>query len=287
MSGTDHLTPAPRYFSICLPRPLWTGLAAVVLTIVAGGLWIGVPIYRQRVAIREIERAGGNVVYMESGQDWLFRWLGDDGMSGLAEVAGVSLSETEFIDADLESIRVLNRIRRLNLRSTRVTDAGCRHLEVLVSLQELNLDDTKVSDAGLPHLERLKRLEYLSLERTRLTDEGLGRLKGLPHLRELSLRETKATDAGVAELRRALPRLWIHHRKSPPFEADPRRRGPASGEWETDGVSVPGMPANSVPRGRNEPRRWQWLFQRLAILMRPTFTWACRPGYWADIVGPL
>ena len=53
MSATDPTLPELRRFSIRLPRPLWIGLAAIVLVVVAVGLRVGVPIYRQQVALWE------------------------------------------------------------------------------------------------------------------------------------------------------------------------------------------------------------------------------------------
>jgi hypothetical protein len=56
MSDTDSITPNARRFSIGLPRPLWIGVTAFLLVVVAIGLHVGVPIDRQHAAIREIER---------------------------------------------------------------------------------------------------------------------------------------------------------------------------------------------------------------------------------------
>ena len=60
MSITEpHLISSePRGPALRLPRPLWFGLAALVLVIAALGIRIGVPIYRQQAAIREIESGG-------------------------------------------------------------------------------------------------------------------------------------------------------------------------------------------------------------------------------------
>src|SRR5262249_61895470 len=63
--------------SIRLPRPLWIGMGAIVLVLTTIALRVGVPIYRQQVAIREIERLGGWVVTEERGPNWLRRWFGD------------------------------------------------------------------------------------------------------------------------------------------------------------------------------------------------------------------
>ena len=62
---TEH-----RRFTVQLPRPLWIGLTTVVLFGAAVGLRFGVPIYRQHVAIREIELLGGAVSTTPGGPEW-------------------------------------------------------------------------------------------------------------------------------------------------------------------------------------------------------------------------
>ena len=39
---------------------------------------MGLPIYWQQVAIREIERLGGNITVRKRGPEWLRRWIGND-----------------------------------------------------------------------------------------------------------------------------------------------------------------------------------------------------------------
>src|SRR5262245_2417071 len=73
----NPLSIQPRRFSIRLPRPLWIGSVAGVLVVVAVGLPIGVPVYRQYVAIREIEEVGGRVETYARGPKWLRRQFGD------------------------------------------------------------------------------------------------------------------------------------------------------------------------------------------------------------------
>lgn len=68
----------PRRFALPLPRPLWIALATVVLIVVGLGLRFGLPIYRQQVAIREIERWGGSIDRKNGGPDWLRQLIGDE-----------------------------------------------------------------------------------------------------------------------------------------------------------------------------------------------------------------
>jgi hypothetical protein len=242
MSATDPTTPEPRHVAIRLPRPLWIGVAAAVVIVVAVGLRIGVPIYRKRVAIREIERIGWIVVNRPPTLPaWIRSWIGDEWQKVLDEVEYVNVPETRFTDAGMQHLkhlgplewegfdgmpltdtglfhlREITSLERLFISETRITDAGLVHLRELKNLKTLSLDRTRVTDAGLAHISALKNLESLSLNETQITDAGLVHLTLLTKLKNLTLlKTTGVTDAGVSELKRVLPNLKVsrlHRRK--------------------------------------------------------------------------
>jgi hypothetical protein len=227
-------TPAARGgFSFRLPRPIWIGAATAALVIVAAGWKFGMPIYRQQMAIREIERLGGRIVRRSRGPDWLRRSVGDQLMSRFDPVTSVSLTKSKATDFTLGQVAWLSDLERLTLACTDVGDAGLVHLQRMAHLQELNLISTQVTDSGmrqirkLPDLQRLMlantqvtdsgliqlhemtSLQYLALTRTYVTDAGLEHLKGLSALERLIVQETQVTDDGIADLKRELPRLDV------------------------------------------------------------------------------
>jgi len=185
MAATDPVTQEPRRFSIRLPRPLWIGLATVVLVVVAVGRWFGVPIYRQQVVIGEIDLLGGDIFANPRGPEWFRDLIGDRRMTLFEDVIEAQLLLTPTTDATLDQISQLTRMQNLYLGHTQVTDAGLAHLQKLTNLEILDLDDTAVTDAGLQHLTGLTKLKWLSV------------------------RHTQVTDVGIADLQRALPRLAI------------------------------------------------------------------------------
>lgn len=67
----------------------------------------------------------------------------------------------------------------------KVTDAELEHLRNLKQLQKLDLEGTFVTDAGLANLKDLKQLQLLNLGRTKLTDDGLAILKDIKQLQYL------------------------------------------------------------------------------------------------------
>ena len=198
MSVPDPVTPDPRCFSIRLPRPLWIGFTAAVLTLVALGLRIGVPIYQQQVAIREIERLGGDIETRQGGPLWLRNRVGDKRRRLFDEVTRVNLMGSDVTDSALASLKMLPHLEQLRLAGRHVTDRELAYLKGLHGLQALSLEWTLVTDAGLQHVRRLTALRDLALDGTPVTDHGLAQLRGLTGLQTLSLEFTLVTASGLA-----------------------------------------------------------------------------------------
>jgi hypothetical protein len=106
-------SPEPRRFSIPLPRPLWIGLAAVALVGVAIGLQVGLPIYRQNLAVQEIERLGGKIGSFQPGPEWLRNWVGKDRMKLFDEVMIVDLEYRDATDTTLSNMSCLTGLHML------------------------------------------------------------------------------------------------------------------------------------------------------------------------------
>lgn len=207
-------TPPPmstesRRRTIRVPRPLWFFLPTVVLIVLAVGLRFGVPVYRQQVAIDEIERLGGTVQMRPRGPVWLRDRVGDKRMKLFDEVVGLYLRDSRATDATLGHVRCFTGLQGLWISNTHVTDAGLAQLKGLTRLKRLSLANTQVTDGGLVHLKELIGLQEIWLENTEVTDAGLTHLNGLTGMQGLWLDNTQVTDAGVAELQRALPGLTV------------------------------------------------------------------------------
>jgi hypothetical protein len=192
MAAIDPVTPEPRRFSIRLPRPLWIGLATALLVVVAVGLQLGIPIYRQEVAIREIERRGGSVESYDPVPTWVIRiWLmWSESYSEKSDrlffqdVHDVDLDGADADDAVLDWVGEFPHVRRLDLTMTHVTDAGMRRLGRLAHLETLLLSGTGVTDAGLVHMKSLKSLRNFYVVGTGISHEGINTLTAaLPGLK--------------------------------------------------------------------------------------------------------
>jgi Leucine-rich repeat (LRR) protein len=112
-------------------------------------------------------------------------------------VAKVWLMQPNIVDADLQCLARLPRLREAYLSRAQITDDGAKLLAGVPLLVRLDLFDTQIDDAGLASIATLTRLKRLGLGNTKITDAGLQTLKSFPDLRELHLSDTHVTDAGM------------------------------------------------------------------------------------------
>ena len=98
-TSPDPIAVEPRRFSIRLPRPMSIFLATVLLVVVSVGLRFGIPIYRQQVAIREIEQVGGSATTVPGGPAWLRKFIGDERMKIFDQVEWVEFASVHSLSA--------------------------------------------------------------------------------------------------------------------------------------------------------------------------------------------
>src|SRR5262245_53886579 len=86
-------SPEPSHVSIRLPRPLWLGLATLVMVVVATGLRFGIPVWRQQAAVSAIEALGGSVQIEPGGPAWLRDRIGIENMKFFDRVVMANLHD--------------------------------------------------------------------------------------------------------------------------------------------------------------------------------------------------
>src|SRR5690348_5011713 len=118
MASDYHATPEQRRFSIRLPRPLWIGLATAALVLVALGLRFGVPIYRQEIAVREVQGLRGPIGRMPRTPEWLRTKLGHEWATMFDEVTVITLSERPATDSTVRKLSGLTGLTELRLENT-------------------------------------------------------------------------------------------------------------------------------------------------------------------------
>jgi hypothetical protein len=233
---TTDKPPRPRRW---IPLSLKMFVAILLLAGVGSPLWIGVRLWRQDVAIRELKHADWLVHTEPMGPTWFRKhlsgdiskylcsvnWLSAPGGSSAADARWIRFNEAglsifdgrlnghlrqQVSDSDLAHFGRLIGLADVDANCTTVSDDGLANLKGMSNLGALFLRDTPVTDAGLVHLAGLPKLDYISLDNTHVTDEGLSHLRGLAGLKLLSLENTRVTAAGVAELKRVLPNLIVN-----------------------------------------------------------------------------
>jgi len=217
----DASIAASRGYSIRLPRPLWVGVSAGVLILAGIVLRVGLPIYRQHVAIAEVERVAGHVFTREVRPAWAKGWFPETRIWGFDAIERVDLSECQFADRVLVQLRLMRGLANvldystmfpgglggqrgyasLELGGANITDASLLYLNGLRGLEALTLRNTRVTDTGLTHLRSLDELMVLDLSGTQVTDSGLIHLIDLPNLSLLDVSNTSVTEDAVAALK--------------------------------------------------------------------------------------
>jgi hypothetical protein len=156
-SDPDPLPSEARRLSICVPRPLWIGLATVVVIIGSVGLRVGLPLYRAQLAAAEVERLGGLVFAQPCGPEWLESLLyrvDQDLGDRLVTVTGVCLEGRPATDNTLDHMSRLSGLQELMLNQTAVTDAGLARLHRLTNLKRIHLANCPVTDTGVAELQK-------------------------------------------------------------------------------------------------------------------------------------
>jgi len=202
----------------------------LLILIICSGLawfhWKTKTAREQRLAVEEIHRAGGWVVYDYErnseltydplGPVWLETFLGHRFFACVVEarIAG---------DVDLGSVRRLPRLDDLQVFRDRLPPADAGHLKDLTGLHRLAIHVTDATDEDLQEIGRLSVLNDLTIgwtltldgyvlsntrtevrpvfPNTQITDVGLAHLGQLGQLQHLRLRNSKISDAGLGHLR--------------------------------------------------------------------------------------
>jgi hypothetical protein len=130
---------APERQRFSIPRPGWVGFLAFVLVLVAVGLNIGAPIYRERVALQALRPLvlRGGLQFHQTGPRWLRQWAGERRMEVFDKVESITLQGPLVNDDTLLNLRGLSRLQKVVLMETQVTDVGLQGLKSLPGLTDV------------------------------------------------------------------------------------------------------------------------------------------------------
>jgi len=141
--------------------------------------------------------------------------VGDKGVQCLRNnknITSLFLSGTKITDAGMAALGDGADLCRLNVSGTNIGDQGiagfCKHS---VKCSTLTLDSTQITDASLETLSQANNVNWLSVAHTKITDAGMKSLASCKQLSYLNIRGTQVTKQGIAQLKKALPELYIEH----------------------------------------------------------------------------
>ena len=172
----------PRTEKFHLPRPVWIGIAALLLVplgILAYYKW---ELGRTERFARQVTDAGGTIeidyrlptsvgkrIDRSSLKDYL-GWL-------KSRIVSVNLAGTEIKDPFLSNLSSVGAVPLLDLTGTHIGDAGLENLKSSHGLEKLILRNTEVTDAGLEHLAKLPSLNYVNLDGTQVKTDAAKQLR--------------------------------------------------------------------------------------------------------------
>jgi hypothetical protein len=214
-ASTTDKPPRPRHW---VPLSLRMFVAILVLVAVGSALWIGVPAYRQSVAVKEIRRIGG-IVSFESPpliSDLLKRFKFDAQADALDDVSSVWFMPTLSTFGRRFTYDNFSGPPAWIDRDVEVDDSSLACLRGIPNLKDLRLAWTNIGDAGMLHVSILRNLEMLDIEGTDVTDASVNTLKRFSSLTVLNARNTPLTEGAIAELKRALPACRVMYGEWPP-----------------------------------------------------------------------
>ncbi|HEV3167877.1 MAG TPA: hypothetical protein VGZ22_28000 [Isosphaeraceae bacterium] len=127
----------------------------------------------------------------------------------LPELRSLALPATEITNAGLAQVATLEHLESLQLENTQIGDEGLQHLKDLSNLTHLIIGETRVTEAGLGTITRFKALRDLRMRSLNITDDGLRRLSGMSQLEVLDLRGTPITDQGIRNPKKLTRLKWL------------------------------------------------------------------------------
>ena len=218
MSSAAIQNPDPTTQRPARPRrryPLSVRIFGAILVLLgaASVLWVGIPAYRQHVAVRTIEHYGGAVSASHRvGPAWLRHFVGEERMMAFDEIDAITFhSDSATVHRRIGKIRFkFVSIATIGREGPSIDDSTLACISGTPRLKWLSLSFCDIGDGGMEHLARAVTLEHLDLRCTDVSDACLTRLETLRNLRSVDLEATNVTDAGIAQLQIAMPELQIH-----------------------------------------------------------------------------
>jgi serine/threonine protein kinase len=128
-------------------------------------------------------------------------WSALSALKNMSSLFELDLMDTQFSDADIESLKGVQQIRKLNLRGTKITNAGLKKLQesnALPKLEVLLIGHTRTTGDIFPTLYKIPNLRNLDLEALdMITPAHLRMLVKMPRINGLDFGSNPIGDEGL------------------------------------------------------------------------------------------
>lgn len=141
--------------------------------------------------------------------------LGTFGHSFFHDIVGVNLDGEHAAIADLQAIRSLSKLKRLDVEYNTVSQEFLQTIGSLSALERLDLQETGIHDDDLRHVSALKNLRILLLSGQGISDDGLKHLRAMRQLEAIALRDCTITGSGLIHLVQSRSLNSLDLRRSP------------------------------------------------------------------------
>jgi hypothetical protein len=196
----------------------WALAAAILLSLISGGLVVLVPCWRQQAAIADLQavvvplpgysfnvvrreydeaRHGDAVTLVPGGPKWIRDFGGERLMRVFDRVERIGLDKCQSADSIAQHLPRFAHLRSFHLWESDLTDFGLELVSQCTQLEVLFLGGSEFTDEGLKHIAQLPRLKSLYLANPRITDAGIAHLENVAELEEISLVQTPLTDEAL------------------------------------------------------------------------------------------
>lgn len=139
------------------------------------------------LSIKKLQEAGFVVKPVSAGSGWLdisavsmlnLRKEQLQMLGGLSKnIYGLNLSDHSLNDDDVQVLKELENLKRLDVRNTGLTDRFLENISGLTNLDYFNLVGTNITDDGMKYIERMKGLRKVYCWKTKITIEAINVLK--------------------------------------------------------------------------------------------------------------
>ncbi len=139
------------------------------------------------LTVKKLQQSGFMVKPVSAGSGWLeisavsMPKLGYEQLQMLGSLAqniyGLNLSNHPLNDDDVQVLKELKNLKRLDVRNTGLTDRFLEKVSGLINLEYFNLVGTNVSDDGLKYLEQMKGLRKVYCWKTKISIGAINALK--------------------------------------------------------------------------------------------------------------